>query len=219
MFITFEGPDGCGKSTQATLLAEHLEQLGYTVFLTREPGGTSIGDQIRTVLLDNLDNQDMHPRTEILLFSASRAQHVEEAIRPALKAGPIVISDRFYDSTLAYQGHGRGLDLEALRQITRFATGGLAPDLTVYIDIEVEVGLERCLKDGRGHWNRLDQLDLGFHRRVRAGYQALLEAEPGRWVTVEGNRPVDAVQSDVRQIVLERLQAAGRRPPASSRAG
>jgi dTMP kinase len=206
MFITFEGPDGSGKTTQAKLLAEFLEEQGYPVRFTREPGGTPIGNQIRTVLLDNLDNREMHPRTEILLFSASRAQHVEELIRPALRNGQIVVCDRYYDSTLAYQGYGHRLDLDALRQITAFATGGLVPDLTVYIDIDVRAGLERRRKDDQADWNRLDDLALAFHERVREGYQALLKAEPARWVMIDGDRPVETVQADVRHVVLRRLE-------------
>ena len=129
-FITLEGPDGSGKSTQAARLAEHLRARGYDVLLTREPGGTPIGDQVRQVL-HSLHNTEMHPRTEILLYSASRAQHVYQIIRPHLERGGVVVSDRYYDSTLAYQGYGHGLDLDALRQITAFATGGLAPDITL----------------------------------------------------------------------------------------
>ena len=214
MFITCEGPDGSGKTTQARLLATFLEEQGYPVCFTREPGGTSIGDQIREVLLDNLDNREMRPRTEMLLFSAARAQHVEELIRPALSAGQIVVCDRYYDSTLAYQGYGHGLDLEALRQITMFATGGLIPDLTICIDLDVQTGLERRRKDKEANWNRLDDLALAFHQRVRAGYHELLKLEPARWVLVDGDRPVDAVQAEVRQVVLDRLRAQGTTTPA-----
>ena len=204
MFITFEGPDGSGKTTQARLLAEWLRERGYEVVLSREPGGTDIGDQIRTVLHDPA-NGAMDARTEILLYSASRAQHVAQRIRPALAAGQIVVSDRYADSTLAYQGYGRGLDLETLRQITDFATGGLTPDLTLYLDIPPEEGLERR-QVGGDEWNRLDAEALEFHQRVRAGYLRLIKGEPERWVVVHGDRPVEEVREEIRGVVEERLR-------------
>jgi dTMP kinase len=148
MFITLEGPDGSGKTTQARLLAEWLRERGYEVVLTREPGGSDIGDQIRAVLHDPR-NTAMNARAEILLYSASRAQHVAQRIRPALAAGKIVVSDRYADSTLAYQGYGRGLDLETLRTITVFATGGLTPDLTLYLDVVSPAGAGRLPGSGR----------------------------------------------------------------------
>jgi dTMP kinase len=206
MFITFEGPDGCGKTTQLALLEAYLTEQGYSPCITREPGGTSIGEQVRDVL-HSPDNQEMHPRAEILLYSASRAQLVEQVIRPALAAGKIVLTDRFYDSTLAYQGYGHGLDLEALRQITRFATGGLRPDLTLYLEIDPQVGLRRRQSDQGAEWNRLDALGLEFHRRVHTGYQALIAAEPERWVVIDGDRPVEVVQAEVREVVTARLAA------------
>lgn len=211
MFITFEGPDGSGKTTQISLLGRYLAKQGYPICLTREPGGTPIGEQIRVVLHDRA-NREMNPRAELLLYSASRAQLVEEVIRPALEAGQIVLCDRFYDSSLAYQGYGRGLDLEVLRQITAFATGGLRPDLTVYIDVEPEVGLIRRQRDGSAEWNRLDALALEFHQRVREGYRCLIAAEPERWISVDGNRPVEAVQDEIRVIVLKRLAQQGVAP-------
>ena len=204
MFISFEGPDGCGKTTQLALLADFLVQQGYTVCRTREPGGTPIGEQIRAVL-HNPDNREMDPRAEILLYSASRAQIVAQVIRPALTAGQIVLCDRFYDSTLAYQGYGHGLDLNILRQITLFATGGLKPDLTIYLEINPEVGLRRRRQDREGEWNRLDALALEFHKRVHAGYHELIAAEPTRWVVINGERPVDIVQADVQATVMTRL--------------
>ncbi len=206
MFITFEGPDGSGKTTQARLLAEHLRRRGYTVVLTREPGGTPIGDQIRAILHDPR-NTAMDARAEILLFSASRAQHVARLIRPALARGEIVISDRYADSTLAYQGYGRGLDLESLREITAFATGGLTPSLTLYLDIAPQDGLRRR-RLGGGEWTRLDAEALEFHERVRAGYEALARLEPERWVRVDAARPVEEIQEEIRAIVEGRLRAA-----------
>lgn len=203
LFITLEGPDGGGKSTQARLLVEHLTARGLSALLTREPGGTPIGDQIRRTLMD-LGNTGMQPRTEILLFSASRAQIVHQVIRPRLEAGGVVVCDRFYDSTLAYQGYGHGLDLTALRAITDFATGGLRPDLTFLIDLPAEDGLRRRRRGGQ--WNRLDAYDLAFHQRVRQGYFDLAAAEPDRWVTVDATRPVEAVQSEIRRLVEARLE-------------
>jgi dTMP kinase len=203
LFITLEGPDGGGKSTQARLLVEYLTARGTPALLTREPGGTTIGDQIRRTLMD-LGNTGMQPRTEILLFSASRAQIVHQVIRPRLEAGGVVVCDRFYDSTLAYQGYGHGLDLTALRAITEFATGGLRPDLTFLIDLPAEDGLRRRRRGGQ--WNRLDAYDLGFHQRVRQGYFDLAAAEPDRWVTVDATRPVEAVQAEIRRLVEARLE-------------
>jgi dTMP kinase len=204
MFITFEGPDGCGKTTQITLLAKYLSEQGHAVCHTREPGGTSIGEQVRGIL-HSQDNQEMVSQAEILLYSASRAQLVAERIIPALDAGTIVLCDRYYDSTLAYQGYGRGLDLETLGKITRFATQGLKPDLTLYLDIDPEAGLRRRQMDHEAEWNRLDALALDFHRRVHEGYQRLMEAEPGRWVRVDAARPVEVIQSEIRQIVIGKL--------------
>ncbi len=208
MFITLEGPDGSGKSTQARLLAEWLRGQGYEVVLTREPGGTDIGDQIRVVLHDPR-NTAMGAQTEILLYSASRAQHVSQFIRPALAAGKIVISDRYADSTLAYQGYGRGLDLGTLRAITGFATGGLTPDLTLYLDITAQEGLQRR-QSGGDEWNRLDAEALEFHQRVRAGYLELVEQEPERWVVIDAARSVEEVQTEIRAQVQARLNQAKR---------
>lgn len=203
LFISFEGPDGSGKTTQARLLGEWLRQQGYEVVLTREPGGTAIGEQIRQVLHDRR-NMEMDARTEILLYSASRAQLVAQCIRPALEAGHIVITDRYADSTLAYQGYGRGLDLEILRAITAFATGGVQPDLTFYLDLTPEEGLQRR-RSGGGEWNRLDAETLAFHHRVRAGYLELVRSDPGRWVLIDATCPVEEVQEQIRRVVAVRL--------------
>ena len=208
IFITLEGPDGSGKTTQAHLLSRWLQKRGRDVVLTREPGGSDIGDQIRDILHDS-GNTAMAPQTEFLLYSASRAQHVSRLILPSLKAGKVVISDRYTDSSLAYQGYGRGLDLEMLQEITAFATQGLQPDLTVYFDIAAGEGLERRLLGG-GTWNRMDAEALAFHQRVRAGYLELASAEPERWEVIDANRPIDDVQEDVRGTVLARLEANSR---------
>ncbi len=202
-FITLEGPEGGGKTTHARLLADHLRTLGLDVMLSREPGGTPIGDSIRRTLMD-LAHEGMTPEAEFLLFSASRAQLVRQVLRPALQAGQTVILDRFYHSSLAYQGYGHQLDLDTLRTITRFATGSLTPDLTLLLDLPVEIGLAR--KQREGEWNRLDAYDLEFHRRVRQGYAALAALEPQRWIAIDANRPVDVVQAEVRRVVGERLQ-------------
>jgi len=203
VFITLEGPDGSGKTTQARLLEEWLCQEGHDVVLTREPGGTEIGRQIRGVLHDTR-NAKMNARAEILLYSADRAQHVSGLIEPALANDQIVVSDRYYDSTLAYQGYGRRLDLGMLRTITTFATGGLTPDLTFYLDISAEEGLRRR-KDGGGEWNRLDAEDLAFHRRVRAGYRALIEREPARWAVIDAARSMEEIAVAIRKVVASRL--------------
>ena len=210
MFITLEGPEGSGKTTQIRLLAEWLRQQGYQVVLTREPGGTAIGDQIRDVLHD-LDNTAMDARTEILLYSASRAQHVAQLIRPSLAAGKIVISDRYADSTLAYQGYGRGLDLEMLETITAFATGGLAPDLTLYLDIVAKEGLQRRQLGG-DEWNRLDAEALDFHQRVRSGYLEMVKQEPERWAVLDAARTVEEIQAEIKAVVQTNLKNPSPRP-------
>lgn len=210
MFITFEGPDGSGKTTQISLLATYLEQQGFSVVTTREPGGTRIGDQIRDCLHD-VRNVEMSASAEILLYSASRAQLVREIIRPALSAGSVVLCDRYADSTIAYQGYGRGLDLDDLHYITRFATDELVPDITFLLDLDARDGINRRTTGGE-EMNRMDLQEASFYRRVREGYQALAAAEPDRWVTVDANRDVDEIQRDIRSAVSERLNVAhGRR--------
>ena len=203
MFITFEGPEGSGKSSQIVALTEYLCHSGYDVLTTREPGGTSISEQIRAVLMD-LQNTDMQPRTEILLFQASRAQLVEQVLRPHLAKNGVVLCDRFADSTLAYQGYGYQLNLDQLRALIEFATGGLKPDLTLLLDLDVEVGLGRRAKGGE--WNRLDALQMAFYRRVRTGYHELVQAEPQRWVVIDAEQPPDQVQAAIRKVVIERLE-------------
>lgn len=205
MFITLEGPDGSGKSTHIGPLVEYLRQQGYPVLTTREPGGTLISDQVRAVLLNRMENTAMHPRTEILLFLAARAQLVEEVIRPRLSAGEIVLSDRYADSTLAYQGYGHGVDCDLLRQLLNFATGNLWPDLTILLDVDVEVGLRRRQVTGC-EWNRLDAYTVSFHQRVRQGYHELAQRDPARWVIVDASQPADQVQADLRAVILERLR-------------
>ena len=200
-FITFEGVEGSGKTTQVERLAGRLEAAGHTVVTTREPGGTPISDRIRAVVLDR-ENVEIHPHTEALLMCAARAQLVHEVIRPSLAAGQVVICDRYSDSTFAYQGYARGQDLATLRAINAFATGGLLPDLTVLLDLPVEDGLQRRFgAGGDGSTNRMDSLDLSFHRKVAAGYHALAQAEPDRWRLVDAQGAVDDIAAEIWEIV------------------
>jgi dTMP kinase len=203
MFITLEGPEGSGKSSQLPILADWLREQGYNVYTTREPGGTLISDQIRTILHD-LENTAMHPRTEILLYLASRSQHVEEVIRPLLEKDTIVLCDRYADSTLAYQGYGHGVDIPTLKKLLDFSTGGLYPDLTILLDLNVEIGLERRKQSG-GEWNRLDAYALAFHKRVREGYLTLVADEPQRWRIVDAAQSFDDVQKALREVIRAEL--------------
>jgi dTMP kinase len=207
MFITFEGTEGTGKSSQLAVLAESLQQAGYTLFVTREPGGTAIGDQVRAILSD-MQNTAMLPRTEFLLFQSSRAQLVEQELRPRLARGELVLCDRYADSTVAYQGYGyQQLDLEQVRAIVHFATGGLTPDLTILLDIDVELGLRRKRQAG-GEWNRLDDYAVAFYQRVRRAYLEMARLEPQRWVIIDASLPFDQVQAEIRGVVLQRLSQA-----------
>jgi dTMP kinase len=203
MFITLEGPEGSGKTSHIPYLVEYLREKGYTVFPTREPGGTSISEQIRDILHD-LKNAEMHPRTETLLYQAARAQIVEQVIKPRLAAEEIVISDRYYDSTIAYQGYGHQQDLEQVRGLARYATGGLTPDLTILLDLDVEVGLKRKTQN-EVEWNRMDAYTVEFHRRVRAGYLEMVKAEPQRWVVVNSEQKWDDVQAELKKVIVDRL--------------
>jgi dTMP kinase len=200
LFITLEGPEGSGKTSHIPHLVEYLRERGFNVFPTREPGGTSIGEQIREVIHD-LKNVEMHPRTETLLYQAARAQIVEQVFRPRLASGEIVISDRYYDSTIAYQGYGHQQDLGQVRALVKYATGGLVPDLTVLLDVDVEEGLRRKKKDNE--WNRMDAYTVEFHRRVRAGYLDMVKAEPRRWVVVDAGKEWQTVQDNLREKIME----------------
>jgi len=203
MFITLEGPEGSGKTSHIPPLVEYLHAKGYVVFPTREPGGTSIGEQIREVIHD-LKNVEMHPRTETLLYQAARAQIVEQVIKPRLAVGEIVISDRYYDSTIAYQGYGHQQDLDQVRALVKYATGGLVPDLTVLLDVDVEEGLRRKKKDNE--WNRLDAYTVEFHQRVRAGYLEMVKQEPNRWAVVDAGQKWESVQEALRKAIAGRLK-------------
>ncbi len=211
LFVTFEGPEGSGKSTQARLLYESLHTRRFPVILTREPGGTRIGDLIRRIVLD-LQHTEMAPTTETLLFSAARAQLVSEVIRPYLEQGGIVLCDRYADSTYAYQGYGLGRDLAELRVITTAATGGLRPDLTFYLDISAEAGLERKrrkrpvtrLMGQHGieqEWNRLDARELEYHQRVEAGYRELIAQDPERWRVLDARQSIEALAEQIAAII------------------
>ena len=203
MFITLEGPEGSGKTSHIPYLVQYLRERGHVVFPTREPGGTSIGEQIREVIHD-LKNVEMHPRTETLLYQAARAQIVEEVFKPRLKAGEIVISDRYYDSTIAYQGYGHQQDLEQVRALVKYATGGLIPHLTVLLDVDVEEGLRRKRKDNE--WNRLDAYTVEFHHRVHAGYLEMVKAEPERWLVVNAGQEWEKVQEELRRVILQKIK-------------
>jgi dTMP kinase len=202
MFITLEGMDGSGKTTQFRKLAEWLTAQGCSVLTVREPGGTQLGESVREILLQGRGGE-MDARAELLLFCASRAQLVAERILPHLEQGGVVLCDRFADSTLAYQGYGRGLDLDLLRTILDFATCGRWPDLTLYFDLDVETALARRAADGEV--NRLDSESVEFHRRVRAGYEQLAACDPRRWVTVDARQPIDAVEAAVLRAVESRM--------------
>jgi dTMP kinase len=203
MFITLEGPEGSGKTSHLPHLVEYLREQGYSVFPTREPGGTSIGEQIREVL-HSLKNAEMHPRTETLLYQAARAQFVEQILKPHLAAGEIVLSDRYADSTIAYQGYGHQQDLAQVRALVRYATGGLVPDLTILLDLDVELGLKRKTKGDE--WNRLDAYTVDFHKRVRTGYLELAKQESQRWVVIDAARAWDEVQADLRKTIEQKLK-------------
>jgi dTMP kinase len=209
MFITLEGPEGSGKTSHIPYLVEYLREKGFTVFPTREPGGTSISEQIRDILHD-LKNAEMHPRTETLLYQAARAQIVEQVIKPRLAAGEIVISDRYYDSTIAYQGYGHQQDLEQVRGLVRYATGGLTPDLTILLDLDVEVGLKRKTQN-EVEWNRMDAYTVEFHQRVRRGYLELVKQEPQRWVIVNSDQKWDDVQAELKRVIVDRLKVESQR--------
>jgi dTMP kinase len=203
LFLTFEGPDGSGKSTQLRLLAQRLRAMGRDVFETAEPGGTPIGMQIRRVLLD-ASNSELRPTAELLLMFACRAQNVDQWILPALAQGRIVISDRFTDSTLAYQGAARGLGAEVVNELDRIACRGLVPDLTLLIDIDTETGLARAHgrnMKARDVETRMDEQTIEFHRKVREAYRHLAAEEPRRIRLIDGARPEAAVAEEVWEAV------------------
>jgi dTMP kinase len=198
-FIVLEGPEGAGKSIQTARLAEWLRSRGCDVRQTREPGGTPAGDAVRTLLLQS-DHLHLEPETEALLMSAARAQHVREVILPALQRGEIVVCDRYIDSTYAYQGGGRGLSMDALTAVQRFATGGLDPDLRLLLDLPVEIGLSRRHGDA-GQINRIDRAPVAFHERVRATFLDLAQRDPATWIVIDASQDIDAVSAAIRGAV------------------
>ncbi|MGZ8476203.1 MAG: dTMP kinase [Candidatus Limnocylindria bacterium] len=204
-FITLEGPEGSGKTTAARHLAAWLRECGRAVVLTQEPGGTPLGDEIRRIVLHMRGmSDDLDPRADALLYAAGRAQHVERVIRPALERGDWVVCARYLDSSLAYQGVGYGNDMADLRRLQDFATGGLLPDLTLLLDVPVEVGLERTRR--RGEWNRFeDTEELAFFERVRAAYLRLAAEEPDRFRLIDGSGAVDDADAAIRDVVAAEL--------------
>ena len=197
--ITFEGIDGSGKSTQIDLLQQRLEGLGKSVQVVREPGGTELSEQIRTVLLDHR-NRDLNQRAEALLFSTARAQLVHERILPALEAGRVVLCDRYADSTVAYQGYGRELPLHEIITIQEFATGGLQPDLKVLLDLPVDLAASRLLGT---YADRMERAGKDFQERIRRGYLAMAEAAPGKWLVVDGGQPKDEIADQIGERVAQ----------------
>jgi len=196
--ITFEGIDGCGKSTQMRLLEQYLTELGLAVVSTREPGGTELGKKIRSALLDGVEGS-VEPLAELLLYAADRAQHVRQVIMPALAEGKVVLSDRFYDATTVYQGYARGFDLALVNQLNELAAGGLKPDLTLLFDLDVETGLKRTWERGdktggaAARPDRLDQEPMEFHERVRKAYLEIAAREPQRFRVIPATGPVEEI--------------------------
>ena len=199
LFITFEGTDGGGKTTQIQRLTADLREAGYDVCLTREPGGTPISEQIRDMLL-NPDHSEMTATTELLLYAASRAQHVSEVIKPALEAGKVVISSRFADAMVVYQGYGRGLGLERIHHLNRIATDGVTPDVTFVLDLPVDIGLQR-VQNSRGGLDRLEREKIEFHRRLREGYQIIASQEPQRLKIIDAQVSPDQVYAQIQAII------------------
>jgi dTMP kinase len=203
-FVTFEGPDGAGKTTQISLVESKLRNAGYSVVVTREPGGTPLGERVRSVLLDPGDYAIV-PRAEALLMTAARAQHVADVIQPALINGSIVLCDRFIDSTLAYQGAGRGLPVDELKNLQRFAINALLPDLTVLLDLPADAGIQRRESSG-SPLNRLDQDEISFHERVREWYVQAAINEPDRWILLDAQQPPDVLAEMITESIVERCR-------------
>jgi dTMP kinase len=205
IFISLEGPEGAGKTTIITMLMNELEQLGYQVTQTREPGGIEIAEKIRNVILDK-SHTAMDPRTEALLYAAARRQHLVEKVNPALESGKIVLCDRFIDSSLAYQGHARGLGMDDVYSINKFAIGDRMPDLTIYFDIDPVIGLNRINQHFNREVNRLDLEDIQFHYKVREGYELLLKKFPDRMKKIDAADPIEVVCSKAKDLILSSLK-------------
>lgn len=204
IFITIEGPDGSGKTTIINMLAENLAEQGFDVMATREPGGIEIAEQIRKVILDT-NNTAMDSRTEALLYAAARRQHLAEKVKPALEAGKIVLCDRFVDSSLAYQGHARGLGIDEVYSINKFAIEDMMPQLTLYFDLAPELGLERINKNKGREVNRLDLENLDFHKKVQEGYMILAERFSERIVKIDASRELEAVYKEAELKIKAQL--------------
>lgn len=204
IFITLEGPDGAGKTTVLQELVPRLEAQGRRVTTTREPGGVAIAEDIRSVIL-NPQNTAMDEKTELLLYIAARRQHLKERILPALADGQLLLVDRFIDSSVAYQGFGRGLDIEAIAWLNQYATDGLKPDLTLYFDLDVEVGLERISRNANRDVDRLDMETLDMHERVRTGYLTILDQEPDRVVKIDASKPLEEVVEAAFAVIYDRF--------------
>ncbi|OCT13223.1 dTMP kinase [Paenibacillus pectinilyticus] len=210
IFITFEGPDGAGKTTQLKKVAQELQKLGHDVLVTREPGGTGISDKIRSIILDPA-NEEMVDQAEVLLYAASRAQHVHELILPALQAGRIVLCDRFIDASVAYQSYGLGVDIEMVKSISKFASSGLQATRTYIMDVPVEVSLERLNQragtgDSTQQLDRIEQKNVAYHSRVRAGFHQIAADHPERVLVIDANRSVDQIAEDIWQDCQQLLE-------------
>lgn len=203
-FITFEGPEGAGKTTIIQMLHQSLQNIGYSTLVTREPGGIKIAEEIRKIIL-NPEHKEMDPRTEALLYAAARRQHLAEKVIPALDEGKVVLCDRFVDSSLAYQGFARGLGMKEVYQINEFAINGLMPHLTFYLDIDPEIGLKRINQNQGREINRLDLEKLEFHYQVREGYLDLLKRFPDRICLIDAHRPIDEVHQEIYQKIKKHL--------------
>ena len=201
--IVFEGVEGCGKTTQIQLCSQWLESLNISVVLTREPGGTELGKDLRRLLLEKSPNKPVGEVTELLLYAADRAQHIEEELKPNLATGKYILCDRYTDSTIAYQGYGRGLNMSIINQLNQIATGGLESDLTIWLDVDVEVGLSR--KRGQATLDRIEQETIAFHRRVQQGYTELAGSYPSRIMRVDGTSSQDIIQKSIQEILHNRL--------------
>ncbi len=205
MFISLEGGEGSGKSTAIKTIVPRLEKLGYEVVLTREPGGTPIAEEIRNVILDK-KNTNMDPMAEALLYAASRRQHIQEKILPALRLGKIVISDRFIDSSLAYQGGARGLGIEKIYELNQYATDGLLPDLTIFFELKPEDGLKRIEANASREVNRLDVEKMSFHEKVYDSFEKLMEMFPNRIVRIDASKSPATVAEEAYEEILKRLK-------------
>ncbi|MBE9259044.1 MULTISPECIES: dTMP kinase [Aphanizomenonaceae] len=202
-FIVFEGVEGCGKTTQMQRCFQWLESLNISVILTREPGGTELGKDLRALLLEKSPSKPVGEVTELLLYAADRSQHIEEELKPNLAIGKFILCDRYTDSTIAYQGYGRGLNMNLIHQLNQIATGGLESDLTIWLDVDVEVGLSR--KRGQAKLDRIEQETITFHRRVQQGYTELAASNPSQIVRIDGNDSQDIVQKSIQEILQQRL--------------